>query len=123
MNDKEQDSLVKEIDKLVDKYSGPTLWRETVELAVKRNPKIAQDVLLTIRDNKEIRANMLDSKFGVTQDKTMRQTMRIPQTVDDLLCIVDPGNFPMNQHEPKEALSIMVKLHKALPEFFIIERV
>ena len=118
-----EDSLIKDTDALIDKHSGPTLWRETVELAVKRNPKIAQDVLLTVRDNKEVRKSMLDNKFGLSQDKTMRQTMRIPQSVDDLLCIVDPGNFPMNQHEPKEALSIMVKLHKALPEFFIVERV
>lgn len=123
MNEKEQGELIREIDKLVDKYSGPKLWRETVELAVKRNPKIANDVLLTIRDNKEIKGSMLDGKFGESKDKTMRQTMRIPQLVDDLLCIVDPGSFPMNQHEPKKALNIMVKLHKVLPEFFIVERV
>lgn len=123
MNEKEQDSLIKEIDVLVDKYSGQALWRETVRLAVKRNPKIAQDVLLTIRDNKGIREGMIDSKFGESKDKTMRQAMRIPQSVDNLLCIVDPDTFPLNQHEPKKAVNLMVKLHKALPEFFLPERI
>jgi len=118
-----EDSLIKDIDALIDKHTGEELWKETVRLAVKRNPRIAQDVLLTIRDNKEVRASMKDQKYGLSEDKTMRQTMRIPQSVDDLLCIVDPSSFPMNQHKPAEALKIMVKLHKALPEFFIVERV
>lgn len=118
-----ENPLIKEIDNLVDKYSGGELWRETVRLAVKRNPKIAQEVLLTIRDNRDIRSSMIDTKFGETKDKTMRQAIRIPQSIDDLLCVVDPESFPLNQHDKSTALKIIVKMHKVLPEFFLPERI
>lgn len=117
------ESLINEIDELVNKHSGPELWEETVRLAVKRNPQIARDVLLTIKDNKEIRASMFDQKYGESTDKTMRQTMRIPQSVDDLLCIVDPENFPMSKLKHPEGLKVMMKLHKVLPEFFVVDRI
>jgi len=117
-----EDSLINDINDLVDKHTGEELWKNTVHLAVKRNPKIAQEVLLTIRDNREIRetAAALPSK---STNEHMRQTVRIPQSVDDLLCIVDPDSFPMSQHKKDKALKIMTKLHRALPEFFIVDRV
>ena len=40
-----KNTLKDEVGKLVDKYSGPTLWKEAVYLAVKSNPTIAKDVL------------------------------------------------------------------------------
>jgi len=116
-------TLSKEIDNLINKHSGGELWRETVRLAVKRNPKIAQDVFYTIRDNRFLRETLIDTKYAESKDKTMRQAMRMPQSIDDLLCIVDPEVFPLNQHDKDKATKIIRKLHKVLPEFFIPERI
>lgn len=123
MQDKRQISneLADAIDKLVTKYSGSQLWEEAVRLAVKANPRIAQDVLLTIRDNKQIRSslNLEYNRDSMTRGKTMQLAIRIPESVDSLLCAVDPATFPLSQHEPHEAKKYVKKLYSVMPEFFL----
>lgn len=119
--DKKEDTLAKEIDALISKYSGSELWYETVRLAVKRNPRIAQEVSLTIKDNRALREDLTNQKYGLNQTKSMRYATRMPQSVDDLLCVVDPDTFPLNQHDKSKATKILMKMKKVLPEFFIPE--
>jgi len=111
-----EQTLKDEIGKLVDKYSGPELWKESVYLAVKSNPTIARDVLAIIKDNKETR-EALKSEHGANESGSMRLGMRMPVVVEDILCVVDPENFPIQNGKHGE--KITAKLAKAFPEFAI----
>lgn len=109
-----EQTLKDQISKLVDKYSGPTLWKESVYLAVKSNPTIAKDVLAVIKDNKITRAELLN-EHGANKSGSMRLGMRMPTVVEDILCVVDPDNFPIKNG--KQGEKITAKLAKTFPEF------
>lgn len=113
----EQDSLKKEIAKLVDDKKGPELWREAVRTAVKHNPTIAEEVLLTIRENRELREDLHDQKYGTNKTGSMRMGMRIPFSIEAILATVDPDHWPLsNDNGYKKTLK---QMQKVLPEFFI----
>lgn len=111
-----EQTLKNEISKLIDKYDGPQLWQESVRLAVKSNPKIAQEVLAIIKDNKITRAE-LNNKHGANESGTMRLGLRMPVVVEDILSVVDPDNFPVKSNKHGEVITH--KLAKAFPEFAI----
>jgi hypothetical protein len=111
-----EQTLKDDIGKLIDKYSGPQLWQESVKLAIKSNPKIAQEILAIIRDNKITRAE-LNNQYGANESGTMRLGMRMPVVVEDILSVVDPDNFPVKNNKHGEAITH--KLAKAFPEFAI----
>lgn len=111
-----EQTLKDNISKLIDKYDGPQLWQQSVRLAVKSNPKIAQEVLAIIRDNKITRAE-LNNKYGANKSGTMRLGLRMPIVVEDILSVVDPDNFPVKNNKHGEVITH--KLAKAFPEFAI----
>lgn len=111
-----EQTLKDEIGKLVDKYSGPELWKESVYLAVKSNPTIAKQVLEVIKDNKITRSELIN-EHGANESGSMRLGMRMPVVVEDILCVVDPENFPIQNGKHGE--KITAKLAKAFPEFAI----
>jgi len=111
-----EQTLKDQIGKLVDKYSGPELWKESVYLAVKSNPTIAKQVLEVIKDNKITRDELIN-EHGANETGSMRLGMRMPVVVEDILCVVDPENFPIQNGKHGE--KITVKLAKAFPEFAI----
>lgn len=109
--------LKEEISRLINKYDGEKLWREAVKIAIKTNPRIAQETLATIRDIKQERQALVDPTFGVSKGKTMRAGIRMPVSLDNILIAVDPNNFPVNQLELNEQQKVMKKLFKTFPEF------
>ena len=109
-----ENTLKDEVGKLVDKYSGPALWKEAVYLAVKTNPTIAKDVLAIIKDNKVTRAE-LKNKYGANDTQSMRLGLRMPVVVEDILSVVDPDNFPVRNG--KQGEKITAQLAKTFPEF------
>lgn len=111
-----EDTLKDEVGKLVDKYVGPQLWSEAVRLAVKSNSTIGKEVLAIIKDNKKTRDNLIN-EFGVGGTNNMRLGMRIPVVVEDILCVVDPDNFPIKNGKHGEKITL--KLAKTFPEFVI----
>jgi hypothetical protein len=111
-----EQTLKDEIGKLIDKYSGPQLWQESVKLAIKSNPKIAQEVLAIIRDNKVTRETLLN-EYGANESGSMRLGLRMPVVVEDILSVVDPDNFPVKNNKHGEVITH--KLAKAFPEFAI----
>jgi hypothetical protein len=111
-----EQTLKDQIGKLVDKYSGPELWKESVYLAVKSNPTIAKQVLEVIKDNKITRDELIN-EHGANETGSMRLGMRMPIVVEDILCVVDPENFPIQNGKHGE--KITAKLAKAFPEFAI----
>lgn len=111
-----ENTLKDQISKLVDKYSGPTLWKESVYLAVKSNPTIAKEVLGIIKDNKITREELLN-EHGANESGSMRLGLRMPVVVEDILSVVDPDNFPVKNS--KEGEKITHQLAKAFPEFAI----
>ena len=111
-----EDTLKEQVGRLVDKYSGPQLWREAVYLAVKSNPTIAQQVLGVIRDNKITREE-LKNEYATNESESMRLGLRMPVVVEDILCVVDPDNFPIQNG--KQGAKITAKLAKTFPEFAI----
>jgi hypothetical protein len=111
-----EETLKDQISKLVDKYSGPELWKESVYLAVKSNPTIATQVLEVIKDNKITREE-LTNEHGANESGSMRLGLRMPVVVEDILCVVDPENFPVQNSKHGE--KITAKLAKAFPEFAI----
>jgi len=111
-----EQTLKDQISKLVDKYSGPELWKQSVYLAVKSNPTIANQVLEVIKDNKITRAELLN-EHGANKSGSMRLGMRMPVVVEDILSVVDPDNFPIQNGKHGE--KITAKLAKAFPEFAI----
>lgn len=115
-------TLKQQIGRLIDKYEGETLWLEAVKLAIKTNPTIAKEALLVIRDVKDERSALIDPVFGVSQDKSMRAGLRMPVSLDNILEVVDPENFPINQHEPKHQQKILNKLVKTFPEFALAQK-
>ena len=116
MEDFMEQTLKDDIGKLIDKYNGPQLWQESVKLAVKSNPKIAQEVLAIIKDNKITRAE-LNNEHGANESGSMRLGLRMPVVVEDILSVVDPDNFPIKNNKHGE--EITHKLAKAFPEFAI----
>ena len=111
-----EDTLKEQIGKLVDKYSGPQLWKESVYLAVKSNPTIANQVLEVIKDNKITREELIN-EHGANESGSMRLGLRMPIVVEDILCVVDPENFPVQNGKHGE--KITAKLAKTFPEFAI----
>jgi hypothetical protein len=111
-----EETLKDQISKLVDKYSGPELWKESVYLAVKSNPTIATQVLEVIKDNKITREELIN-EHGANESGSMRLGLRMPIVVEDILCVVDPENFPVQNSKHGE--KITAKLAKAFPEFAI----
>jgi hypothetical protein len=109
-----EQTLKDEIGKLIDKYNGEQLWQESVRLAVKSNPKIAQEVLAIIRDNKVTRETLLN-EHGANESGSMRLGLRMPVVVEDILSVVDPDNFPVKNNKHGEVITH--KLAKAFPEF------
>jgi hypothetical protein len=111
-----ENTLKDQVGKLVDKYSGPALWKEAVHLAVKTNPTIAKDVLAIIKDNKVTRES-LHNEYGANTTQSMRLGLRMPVVVEDILSVVDPDNFPVRNGKHGE--KITAQLAKAFPEFAI----
>lgn len=115
-----ENSLKEQISSLIDKYTGEQLWQQSVRLAVKGNPDIAKEVLGVIQDNKVTRAQLFDQKFAANTTDTMRLGLRMPAIVEDILCVVDPENFPVQNGKHGE--KITKKLAKAFPEFAIASK-
>lgn len=109
--------LKEQIDKLVDSKSGTELWQEAVTLAIKNNPTIAEEVYLTVRENREMRQGLNDAKYATSKTKTFRQALRYPQSILDVLSLVDPDNFPASNDAKGE--KTIYKMMKAFPEFTI----
>ena len=116
MEDLMENTLKDDISKLVDKYSGPELWKESVYLAVKSNPEIAKEVLAIIKDNKATREGLLN-EHGANESGSMRLGLRMHVVVEDILSVVDPENFPVQN--TKHGEKITAKLAKTFPEFAI----
>lgn len=110
-------NLQEQISKLIDNYKGTELWLEAVKLAVKTNPKIAQEVLFVIRENRDIRSSLSDTKYAKSTTASMRMGTRVPRSLEDVLMIVDPDTFPINTAKD------MKKFAKAFPEFLIPEKI
>jgi hypothetical protein len=111
------DSLKDQISSLIDQYTGEQLWQQSIRLAVKGNPDIAKEVLGVIQDNKITRNELLDQAFATNTTNSMRLGLRMPAIVEDILCVVDPYNFPMKNG--KQGTKIAQKLARAFPEFAI----
>jgi hypothetical protein len=109
--------LKEQIASLIDQYTGVQLWQQSIRLAVKGNPDIAKEVLGVIQDNKITRNELLDQAFATNTTNSMRLGLRMPAIVEDILCVVDPYNFPMKNG--KQGEKIAQKLAKAFPEFAI----
>jgi len=70
------DNLVKSINHLIDKKSGAELWQDAVKLAIKNNPTIAEEVYLTVKQNREERESLHDTKYGLSETKAFRRVLR-----------------------------------------------
>jgi len=116
-------TLVEEINKLIDKYDGQELWLESVKLAIKTNPTIANEVKLVIKENREIRASLVDKTYATSETKSMRYGYRWPVSIQTVLEVVDPSTFPINQHEIPKQNKIMKKIDQVFAEFRIPEKV
>lgn len=115
-----EDGLKKEIDRLIEKKTGPELWKEAVYTAVRHNPTIAEEVSRTIKDNREQRELLDDKKFATNQTGSMRYGLRMPFSVEAILAAVDPDHFPMNNSNGYK--KTMRQLRKIFPEFSISEK-
>ena len=113
------ETLIRKIDKLIDSKSGAELWQESVKLAIKNNPVIANEVYLTVKQNREQREMLDDKKYGTSKTKAFRRALRYPQSVLDILCLVDPDNFPASNDKKGE--KTVQRMMKAFPEFTIAE--
>ena len=111
------DNLVKDINHLIDSKSGAELWQDAVKLAIKNNPVIAEEVYLTVKQNREERESLKDAKYGTSQTKAFRRALRYPQSILDILCLVDPDNFPASNDKKGE--KTIKRMMKAFPEFTI----
>lgn len=109
--------LKEQIASLIDQYTGIQLWQQSVRLAVKGNPDIAKEVLGVIQDNKKTREELFDQTFATNTTNSMRLGLRMPAIVEDILCVVDPDNFPVQNGKHGE--KITRKLAQAFPEFAI----
>lgn len=116
-------TLVERISKLIDKYTGSELWLESVKLAIKINPTIAEEVSLIIKENREIRQNLIDPKYATSETKSMRYGYRWPTSIQTILEVVDPESFPINQHPIPKQNKIMKQIDKVFGEFRIPEKV
>lgn len=116
----EENTLKKQIDRLIDSKSGVELWKEAVYAAVKHNPEIAKDVNSVIKGNRAEREALVDQKFGTSKTGSMRHGLRMPFSVEAVLQAVDPDHFPMtNENDYKDTIK---KLSKAFPEFVLPQK-
>lgn len=89
---KEIEQLDKKLTKLVEtKGSGPKVWRELINLAIKYNPMIAREVYLCLRANEERRQELADPDFASNESGSFRHSSSMPESVLRLLQSYDPA--------------------------------
>lgn len=98
----------KAIDRVLKESPGPARWRAAVDFWLTLDPRHKQQYKQVVRDNKIIRSG-LTNKYGLGEEKNLRNYLSIPHGAYYAIFKADPQAFSKKENAKK--------MFKTFPEF------